>query len=131
REALDAGNTKSRFLRRKCGVEVTQERVDDVTVVVLHAKSLDAYNTKDFKRQVGTTMEPKAKVIMDLGQIEFIDSSGCGAILSYLRQLTQAGGQLKLCCVMNRVRSLFELVRLHRIVDIFNTREEAIKSYRV
>lgn len=112
-------------------MEVTQERVDDVTVVVLHAKSLDAYNTKDFKRQIGTTMEAKVKVIMDLSQIEFVDSSGFGAILSYLRQLTGAGGQLKLCCVMNRVRSLFELVRLHRIVDIFNTREEAIKSYRV
>jgi len=70
-------------------------------------------------------------VILDLSEVQFVDSSGCGAILGYLRQLNSAGGDLKLCTVSKPVRSLFELVRLHRILDIFNTRDEAAKSYKV
>ena len=59
-----------------------------------------------------------------------MDSSGCGAILSYLRQLNTVGGDLKLCCINKPVRALFQLVRMHRIFDILNTREEAVKAYQ-
>lgn len=112
-------------------MELTSEKAGNVTIVTLQADSLDASNTNEFKRGVGTLVEPKVKVILDLGRVQFIDSSGCGAILSYLRQLNTAGGDLKLCAVSKPVRSLFELVRMHRILDIYNTREEASKAYAV
>ncbi len=110
-------------------MELTREKVGDITVVTLQGEHLDAGNTKDFKQDVAATVEPNAKVVLDLHQVEFVDSSGCGAILSYLRQLKSAGGDLKLCAVTKPVRSLFELVRMHRVFDIFNTREEAVKAF--
>jgi anti-sigma B factor antagonist len=61
--------------------------------------------------------------------VEYIDSSGCGAILTALRWVDQIGGQLKLCCLQGRVESIFGLVRMSRILDIFATREEALRAF--
>lgn len=111
-------------------MELTRDKMGDVTVVTVLGEHLDAGNTKDFKQDITGTVEPNAKVVLDLNQVEFVDSSGCGAILSYLRQLKSAGGDLKLCAVTKPVRSLFELVRMHRVFDIYNTREEAVKAFQ-
>ena len=112
-------------------MEITTEKKEGVTYVALQAETLDASNTNEFKKMAGAAVEPNAKVVLDLGKVQFIDSSGCGAILALLRQLSTVGGDLKLCAVTKPVRSLFELVRMHRILDIYNTREEAAKAYHV
>lgn len=112
-------------------MELTREQVGDVTVVTLQAEYLDAGNAKEFKRDFAALVEPGAHMVLDLGRVQVVDSSGCGAILSCLRQLKSVGGDLKLCAVTRPVRSLFELVRMHRVFDIFNTRAEAVKAFQV
>jgi anti-sigma B factor antagonist len=69
-------------------------------------------------------------VILDLGRLRFIDSSGLGAMLSCLRQLNAAGGDLKLCGMSKAVRAVFELVRMHKIFDIYGTREQAVSAFQ-
>ncbi|MBI3736649.1 STAS domain-containing protein, partial [Candidatus Sumerlaeota bacterium] len=58
-----------------------------------------------------------------------LDSSGLGAILSCLRKLNSVGGDLKLCAMSKPVHTLFELVRMHKIFEIFPTRDEAVRSF--
>jgi anti-sigma B factor antagonist len=65
-----------------------------------------------------------------MSHLNFVDSSGCGAILSCLRQMTAKGGDLKITGLQNQVRTLFEMIRLHRIIDIHDSRDEAIRSYQ-
>jgi anti-sigma B factor antagonist len=110
-------------------MEMTVEKFGDVSVMMLFGASLDASNTKEFKRDVASILDSDHKLIFDLSKLEFVDSSGLGAILSCLRQLNSTGGDLKLCSMGKPVRALFELVRMHRIFEIFNTREEAIKAF--
>jgi anti-sigma B factor antagonist len=50
-------------------------------------------------------------------------------LLSCLRQVNAKGGDLKLCCLTKQVRVIFELVRLHRIFELFDTREAAAKAF--
>src|SRR5215213_7697010 len=107
-------------------MEAKVEKIDNVAVIVLPGESLDAGNTKEFKRCILPTFEGQSKVIFDMSGLKFVDSSGLGAILSCLRQLNASGADLKLCGMLKPVRALFELVRMHRIFDIYNTREEAI-----
>ena len=71
-----------------------------------------------------------SKVVFDMKMLGFVDSSGLGAILSCLRQLKAKGGELKICALSAAVRGLFELVRMHRIFDIFDTKEEALESFQ-
>lgn len=110
-------------------LNLSVEKVQDVLVVVLPGESLDAGNTKEFKSEIEPLLTSQSKVVFDFSNLQFVDSSGCGALLSCLRNLNAWGGDLKLCNVAKPVQALFELIRLHRILDIFLTREEAINAF--
>jgi anti-sigma B factor antagonist len=112
-------------------MDMSPDLVGDVLVVTPRAEYLDASNIKEFKRDMAPLLEKHARVVMDLSQVELVDSSGCGAFIGFLRQLKSGGGDMKLCAVSKMVRSLFELVRMHRVFDILNTRDEAIKAFQV
>ena len=109
-------------------MELTTEQVADITIVVLPGEQLDAGNAKEFKRDIASVLEPCRKVVFDLRELRFVDSSGLGAILSCLRQLNAKGGDLKLCEMTKPVRALFELVRMHKIFDIYVTKGEALQA---
>ena len=106
------------------------EKTGDVTVVKVQAEVLDAGNAKEFRAGISPIIAENFKIVFDMSQVNFLDSSGCGTILSCLRQLNSAGGDLKMFGLQQSVRTLFELIRMHRIIDIFNTRDEAINAYR-
>jgi anti-sigma B factor antagonist len=108
-------------------MELTTVTIDGVHVVTIHLTQLDAGNVDDFKQSIAPTLEEAKKMVLDFKKVQFVDSSGCGAILSCLKHLTQAGGDLALCEVNPPVRTVFELIRLHRICHIVNTREDAVK----
>lgn len=110
-------------------MEFNTEKIGDVTVVELKTDVLDANNAKEFRADISPILEKNQKVVFDMSQVGFLDSSGCGTILSCLRQLNSAGGDLKMYGLQKPVRTLFELIRMHRIIEIFNTREEALKSF--
>lgn len=110
-------------------MELTTERIGDVIVVALPGEMLDASNAKEFKRDIAPLLEPNAKMVFDLTELRFVDSSGLGAFLSCLRQLNATGGDLKLCGMSKPVRGLFELVRMHKIFDICGTRDEALHAF--
>jgi anti-sigma B factor antagonist len=110
-------------------MRLTVETVGNVAVVAVIVDSFDANNSNDFKQQIAPVLEQHTRVVLDLGQVQFVDSSGCAAILSCLKQLTAVNGDLKLCRVNKPVRSVFDLIRLHRICDILGTREEAVQAF--
>ena len=100
-----------------------------VAVVLIPGTTLDASNARDFKTAVAPLITSGGRIVFDLSNLKFVDSSGLGALLSSLRQVGTAGGQLKLCGLNKPVRALMELVRMHRVFEIFNTRAEALRSF--
>ncbi len=110
-------------------MEIAVDHVGDVAVAVLPMEELDASNAGELKRDIAPVLEANTKLVFDLSQLRFVDSSGLGAFLSCLRQVNAKGGDLKLCGMSKPVRTVFELVRLHRIFDILNTREEAVRAF--
>ena len=106
------------------------EKIGDVTVVKVQMEVLDAGNAKEFRADISPILEENVKIVLDMSPVNFLDSSGCGTILSCLRQLNAAGGDLKMFGLQQSVRTLFELIRLHRIIDIFNSRDEAVNAFR-
>jgi anti-sigma B factor antagonist len=110
-------------------MQLITNQIDQVIVTYINAEALDASNAKDFKLQISPWIVADAKLIFDLSCLKFVDSSGLGALLSCLRQLNAVGGDLKLCGMVKPVRALFELVRMHRVFEIFNTQDEALRSY--
>jgi len=110
-------------------MQLSVEKHEGVAVVTVNAEDLDVSNADDFRREMAPVLAESSKVVLDLGRIRFVDSRGCGVILSCLKHVTEAGGDLRLCRVNKAVRTVFELIRLHRICDILNTQEDAIRAF--
>lgn len=110
-------------------MEVAVEKIADVAVAAIPFEELDASNVAEFKRDMATVLQTQTEVVLDLTRLQFVDSSGMGAILSCLRHLTAKGGDLKLCGMSRQVRTVFELVRMHRIFDIYATQQEAVRAF--
>ena len=110
-------------------MELLVEKVGDVTVVVPRAEFLDANTSREFKDELPGALGEGGKVVLDLQHVQFMDSGGCGALLTLLKRLRESGGDLKVCCPSNGVRALFDLVRIHRIVGVFKTRAEAVAAF--
>ena len=112
-------------------MELLTETVQGVTLVTVTAEFIDANNGKEFKEQMLALLDGLTRVVLDLQHVQFIDSSGCGALLTCLKKLTAAGGDLKICSVSRPVRALFDLVRMQRIMDIFKTCAEAVQAFQI
>jgi len=110
-------------------MEIRVDNVDGVAVAAVPVDELDASNAGEFKRDMGPVLKSNPRLVLDLSKLRFVDSSGLGTMLSCLRQLSAQGGDLKLCAMSKQVRALFELVRMHRIFEIYPTRDDAVKAF--
>jgi len=111
-------------------MELAIDKIGDVAAVVVPVDELDASNASELKRDIAPLLQANTKVVLDLSRVRFMDSSGLGAMLSCLRQLSARKGDLKLCGMSKQVRGAFELVRLHRIFDIYPSRTEAVFAFQ-
>lgn len=102
--------------------------VGKATIVRFPEGSLDASNTKAARDALTPLLAEPCDLVFDLGGLQFVDSSGLGVLLSCLRQQSSTGGTLRLFGLTKPVRALFELVRMHRVFDLYNTEDEAIRS---
>jgi len=111
-------------------MEVQVEMLDNI-VVVRPMGVLDASSSKAFKQEATARVGDADRVLVDLAGLQVIDSSGLAALLSLLRLVNGRGGELKICSPTRAVRTVLELVRMHRVVDTLNDREEALRAFRV
>lgn len=87
--------------------------------ITVKAKRLDAAGARDFKQECDAAWSPAvASVVIDLDAVEFIDSSGVGALLSLYKKLPPGQASVKLARLKPTVQSVIELLRLHRIFEI-------------
>jgi anti-sigma B factor antagonist len=107
-------------------MKISIQDIGDVSIVTLNN---DFYKTRDLNTSVAFILQRSDKLVFDMHHVKFFDSSDCGILLTCLKILTNSGGDLKLCRVHKSVLTLFELLRIHRIVEIFNTPEEAVRSF--
>src|SRR5947199_411063 len=106
------------------------EKVGDVTIIAVQEEQLDAGNADEFRRAVAPALKDCRNLVLDLEHVQFIDSRGCGAILSCLKHVSKANGDLKLCGVTEPVRMVFELIRMDEICAILGTRLEAVQAFQ-
>lgn len=107
------------------------EYVQKITIITLTVPTLEMKNVVDFKYDVIPYLKANPKIIIDLSRLQFIDSSGCGALSFCQRTVKELDGKhhIKLCGVSKQVASTFRLIRFNRLFDIFDTREGAIQAF--
>jgi len=110
-------------------LEILEEKTGSVDILKLRGR-LDASSAKDVKEKVGVLTKKKpANIVIDLAEIDFVDSSGLGSLVASLRSVNKLGGDIKLASLQDPVRAIFELTRLHRVFEIFDDGDAAAKSF--
>jgi anti-sigma B factor antagonist len=106
-----------------------ETKAGEVALVTLQADHLDANNSKQFGVELAPVLEETQLVVLDVDSLDFVDSSGLGALLSALRQAAAGGGDIRLCRVKPSVQALFDVVRLDQVLEIYPSRREAVESF--
>lgn len=92
-------------------------------------KSLDATISANFKGRVMDLINQGTNTfILNLSNVDFIDSSGLGSIISILKNLTLNNGNLILCGANSPVVNLLSMTQLDRVLQVYPNEEEAINS---
>jgi anti-sigma B factor antagonist len=103
----------------------SQEIGDTLVVKVLDAR-IDAAVAVRFKnRMMELTTTPSERVILDLSQVEFLDSSGLGAVVGSMKQLGRAR-KLDLAGLTPTVEKVFRITRMDRVFRIFDSADDAL-----
>jgi len=99
-------------------------------VIFVREERLDAHNSEELKAEMNRLFAGGSKeLIVDLKDVRFIDSSGLGVLVSGFKNASSRQGTIKLSGLQTQVKSMFELTRLHRVFDIFQTVDDALESY--
>lgn len=111
-------------------MKIKQNPQDDVMVLELSGKIMGGPDFEKFKDEITAILEAGSKkVVLDLGGVPWINSTGLGILITGYHSVKAAEGQLKICNVKERVLSIFYISQLENIFDVFETREEAIASF--
>jgi anti-sigma B factor antagonist len=69
------------------------------------------------------------KILLNLGEVNYIDSSGIGELVSGFTTVTNSGGQLKLLNLNKRVKDLLQITKLYTVFDVHDDEAGAIRSF--
>jgi len=109
-------------------MQFEEQQQQGVLVVRPLEQSLDATNIQEFKQFMAARVQAGNRLIaFDLGEVEFIDSSGLGGIISVLKSVGEEGN-VALFGVDEHVMTLFKLTRTDRIFPIMPGISGALKA---
>jgi anti-sigma B factor antagonist len=110
-------------------MNINEDIINKIGVLKLSGR-LDAASVKYFKDTVASLVKKEIKnIVVDMKEVEFVDSSGLGSLVSCLRIVNNKDGDIRLASLQNQIRGLIELTRMHRVFQIFDDTETAINSY--
>jgi anti-sigma B factor antagonist len=69
------------------------------------------------------------KILLNLGEVSYIDSSGIGELVSGFTTVTNSGGQLKLLNLNKRVKDLLQITKLYTVFDVHEDEAGAVRSF--
>ena len=105
------------------------ENIINQTGVLKLIGRLDASAVVILKENVNSLIQRKiTSIVIDMNEVDFMDSSGLGSLVSCLRMVNDENGDLKLTSLQDKIRGLMELTRLHRVFKIYDDCESALND---
>ncbi|KUG26781.1 anti-sigma f factor antagonist (spoiiaa-2) [hydrocarbon metagenome] len=109
---------------------IIEERIGDVVVEIINVERASVNEADQLKAKLVDAIDDGyKKIIIDLSECDFVDSSFLGVLVNSLKKVVKLEGDLKLVGFRPAVRSMFELTRLFRVFESFSNLQEAVKSY--
>jgi len=110
-------------------MKITRNQSGNVTVLALSGR-LDLASGATLKEQVQQEFQGNnVHIHLNLTKVDFINSSGLGALVSLMKETRLKHGRLTMSNLAAYVTEIFEITQLSHIFEIYQTEEEAIASY--
>lgn len=111
-------------------MDFLKETRGDVLVVYVNITRATMREAEEFKKVLSDHIEVGwKKIVVDLSECEFIDSTFLGSLVVSLKKITALGGDLRLVGFQPAVHSMFELTRMYRVFETFKDNLDAVKSF--
>lgn len=105
--------------------------VGDVIVLHLTGPLTLGQATGKFRELINDTLESgKKKILLNMSEVYYLDSSGLGELVAAFNTVTRNGGALKLMKLTRRVHDVVQLTRVYRVFEIFQDEDAAVRSFQ-
>ena len=111
-------------------VKLNTRQVGDVTVIDVSGRITlgeGSSTLRDALRELAG--KGQKKILLNLGEVSYIDSSGIGELVSGFTSVTNSGGQLKLLNLTKRVKDLLQITKLYTVFDVHESEASAVRSF--
>jgi anti-sigma B factor antagonist len=108
---------------------INDQEIDDTTHVIELGGEVDLYTAPEFKERMVELIESgKKRIVVDLSEATFIDSTTLGVLVGGVKRLRPAGGSLALVCTDDNISKIFEITGLDRVFPIHESRDDALEA---
>lgn len=105
------------------------KQAGEITVIEVEGQ-LIVGNRQELKQRVLDEVEAGARnFAIDFEKTGYIDSSGLGVLVSLSKKIREQGGELRLACLNQDLRTLFELTKLDTLFQISDTLDGALQGF--
>jgi anti-sigma B factor antagonist len=100
----------------------------ETSTVVTLTGDIDIQTASQLRERLADLPPETRVVVVDLSAVEFLDSSGVGALVGAAAAMRETGGSLRLACPPPRVQKVFRISRLAEVIPIYDDVEDATRS---
>ena len=103
---------------------------DGVLIVDCNGRIVFGDESTRLRDTVKKVISENNRIVLNLGEISYIDSGGLGTLVGLRTSAQNAGGTIKLVNLTKRVGDLLQVTKLLTVFDVYNSEAEAIESFR-
>ena len=111
-------------------MDIKERVVDGVSVLDLSGKIVLGEGDGQVRERIKDLLsDGQRKILLNLGDVTYIDSAGLGALISSYTTTKREGGSLKLMNLTKRIQDLLAITKLITVFDTYDTEAEAVDSF--
>ncbi len=111
-------------------LKLSVRQVGDVAVIDATGRMTLGEGSSDFRDKIKElTAAGNKKILVNLADVNYIDSSGIGELVASFTSTSNAGGSLKLLSLTKRVQDLLQITKLYTVFEVFDDEAAAIRSF--
>ena len=112
-------------------MKLSTRTVDAVTIVDLGGKLILGEDTEQFRTRMREVIQSGAKkILLNMGNVNYIDSSGVGELVRAYASAGSQGGQLKLLGLTKKIHDLLMVTKLLTVFETYENEKQAMESFR-
>ena len=114
-------------------MKLESKSIGDKVAVINVEGDITAIEAGSLKKEISDTIgsKPYQFLVLNMGKVNYIDSSGLGVLVSAFKRMKEVGGTVKLCGLQPRVKAVLDVTRMSQVFEIYEVEDEAVKSCKV